>query len=209
MKKAVTFSLMVFFVLCSIGIVYAASYPAPPDKNDPPGSFRIFYEWDNFIVGKPNVHKPGADLQGPGDSYRFTVIRNDKWANDPSLEVVQSMIGVHIDDYDWSKAGGDSKPEWGKILVNGKPAQYVIFSPVDKRKPDSSEFMEIVGDEEISPEGAEIPPYIFVITDEMKKSKSVTIEIINLRSDGTTNSNAPYGNFIVNRVGCHVWYKKK
>ena len=209
MKKAMTFSLMVFFVLGTLGIVYAGSYPAPPDKNDPPGSFRIFYEWDNFIVGKPNVHKPGADLQGPRDSYRFTVIRNDKWANDPSLEVVQSMIGVHIDDYDWSKAGGDSKPEWGKILVNGKPAQFVIFSPVDKRKPGSSEFMEIVGDTEISPEGAMIPPYIFVITEEMKKSKSVTIEIINLRSDGTTNSNAPYGNFIVNRVGCHVWYKKK
>ena len=72
-----------------------------------------------------------------------------------------------------------------------------------------AEFLEIVGDEEISPEGAEIPPYIFAITDAMKKSNQVTVEIINLRSDGTTNSNAPYGNFIVNRVGCHVWYKKK
>ena len=57
-------------------------------KNDPPGSFRIFYEWDNFTPVKPNVHKPGADLQGPGDSYRFTAIRDDKWSNDPSLEVV-------------------------------------------------------------------------------------------------------------------------
>ena len=190
MKKILTLSLMVFFVLGTLGIVYAASYPAPPDKNDPPGSFRIFYEWDNFEPGKPNIQKPGADLQGPGDSYRFTVIRDDKWANDPSLEVVQSMVGVHIYDFDWTKAGGDSKPEWGKILVNGKPAQFVIFSPVDKRKPASSEFLEIVGDEEISPEGAEIPPYIFVITDEMIKSKSVTIEIINLRSDGSTHSNA-------------------
>jgi hypothetical protein len=209
MKKALTLSFITFFVLGTLGIVYAASYPAPPAKNDPPGSFRIFYEWDNFTPGKPNVQKPGADLQGPGDSYRFTVIRNDKWSNDPSLEVVRAMIGVHINDYDWSKESGDAKSEWGKILINGSPAQFVIFSPVDKRKPGSSEFLEIAGDEEISPEGAEIPPYIFFVTDEMKKSKSVTVEIINLRSDGTTNSNAPYGNFVVNRVGTHVWYKKK
>ena len=209
MKKAVTFSIMVFFVLGTLGIVYAGPHPMEPAKNDPPGSFRIAYEWDNFTPGKPNVHKPGADLQGPGDSYRFTVIRDDKWANDPAYEVVQSMVGIHIDDYDWSKEAGDAKPEWGKILVNGKPAGFVIFSPVDKRKPASSEFLEIVSDPEISPEGASIPPYIFVITEEMKKSKSVTIEIINLRKDGSINSNAPYGNFIVNRIGCHVWYKKK
>ena len=134
MKKVVIFSLAVFFILGTMGMSFAASYKAPPADNDPPGSFRIFYEWDNFIPGKPNVHKPGADLQGPGDSYRYTIIRDDEWSNDPTLEVVRSMVGIHINDYDWSKENGDAKPEWGKILVNGQPAKFVIFSPLDKRK---------------------------------------------------------------------------
>ena len=211
MKKTAIFLFMVLFTFCTLGIAFAGShYVEPNPKRDPPGSVHMAYEWENFTPGKPNVHLPGADLQGPGDSYRYTVIRDDKYANNPDYEVVNAVVGVHIDDYDWSAEKGDTKQEWGKILVDGKASKYKAILPTDKRKPGSSEFMEMISDAEITPKGRPLfPPYIFSITAEMKKSKTLVMEIVNLRKDGSINSNAPYGNFVVNRIGVHVWYKKK
>jgi hypothetical protein len=168
------------------------------------------YECDTFTPGKPNVHLPGADLNGPGDVYRHTLIRDDKYANDPNYEVVNAGCGVHIDDYDWSKESGDKEPEWGRILVNGTPRNYGIVFPNDKREPGSSEFVEMVSDAEISAEGGRLdPPYVFDVTEDTKKSKMLVIEVINLRKDGSVDGDAPFGDFVVNRVGYHVWYKKK
>jgi hypothetical protein len=216
MRIGTTFIFITLLVLGTMGTAYAGSFPAPPSKADPPGSFRIFYEWDNFFPGesdttpgKSDVHKPGADLQGPGDAYRYTVMRDDQYGDNPNYEVVRAMIGIHIDDYDWNRESGDGKPEWGKILINGQPAKALKFSPVDPREPALTDFVEIVGDEEISPKGAFIPPYIFMVTDEFKNSKSLTVEIVNLRKDGSVDGTAPYGDFVVNRIGAHVWYKKK
>ena len=48
-----------------------------------------------------------------------------------------------------------------------------------------------------------------VLTEDAKKSKMLVIEVINLRKDGSVDGDAPFGDFVVNRIGYHVWYKKK
>ena len=64
-------------------------------------------------------------------------------------------------------------------------------------------------DAEISGDGPLMPPYIFELTEDAKKSKWLVFEVINLRKDGSVDGDAPFGDFVVNRVGFHVWYKKK
>ena len=203
---------MMFFVLGAFGIAGAGSHLIPPNpERDPKGSdVHMAYECETFTPGKPNKHLPGTDLNGPGDTYRYTLIRDDEYANDPNYEIVNAVAGVHIDDYDWSKESGDREPEWGRILINGKPMKYDIIFPTDKRKPESSDFIEIVSDAEISPGGGPLmPPYIFNVTEAAKKSKKLVFEITNLRKDRSVNGDAPFGNFVVNRIGYHVWYKKR
>ena len=212
MKRVSVLLSVMFFIVGTAGIALAGAHLTPPGPMDPKGieTVHMVYECDTFTPGKPNIHLPGADLNGPGDSYRYTLIRDDKYANDPDYEIVNAVAGVHIDDYDWSKESGDREPEWGRILVNGKPMKYVIMLPTDKRQPESSEFIEIVSDAEISQEGGPLmPPYIFSLTEEAKKSKMLVFEVTNLRKDGSVDGDAPFGNFVVNRIGYHVWYKKK
>jgi len=212
MKRVCMVLCVMFFIVSTAGIALAGSHLTPPGPMDPKGveTVHVAYECDTFTPGKPNVHLPGADLAGPGDVYRYTLIRNDKYANDPNYEIFSASAGVHIDDYDWSKESGDRQPEWGRILVNGTPRKYDIRFPTDKRKPGSSEVMEMVSDAEISAEGGPLrPPYIFVVTEDAKKSKMLIFEITNLRKDGSVDSDEPFGNFVVNRIGYHVWYKKK
>jgi hypothetical protein len=190
----------------------AGSHEMPPNpERDPEGTaVHMAYECNTFTPGKPNTHVPGADLNGPGDMYRYTLIRDDKYANDPSYEIIKAIVGVHVDDYDWNKDSGDTKPEWGKILINGKAMEYMIVFPGDKRKPASSEFVEIVSDAEITPKGLPLmPPYIFNVLEEAKKGKTITFEVTNLRKDGSVKGSAEFGNFVVNRIGYHVYYKKK
>ena len=211
MKRTVVLLSVMFFVLIPFGIAFGGAYVMPPSERDPKGTeVHIAYEHATFTPGKPNVILPGAELNGPGDIYRYTLIRDDKYANDPNYVILDAVVAVHIDDYDWSKESGDGKPEWGKILVNGKPMEYVIALPTDKRKPALSDFIEMVSDAEITPEGRSLfPPYIFNVTEEAKKSKVLVIEVINLRKDGSINGDAPFGNFVVNRFGHRVWYGKK
>jgi len=212
MKRTVVLISVIFFVLIPLGFAYGGAHVMPLNpERDPKGSeVHMAYECATFTPGKPNVHMPGADLNGPGDIYRYTLIRDDKYANDPNYVILNAIAGVHVDDYDWSKASGDGNPEWGKILVNGKPMEYLILLPTDKRKPALSDFIEMVSDAEISAEGGPLmPPYIFNVTEEAKKSKMLVFEIINLRKDGSVNGDAPFGNFVINRIGYHVWYGKK
>jgi hypothetical protein len=212
MKRIEMSWLVMFFVLVTAGITFAGAHYTPPGPMDPKGfgeTVHMAYECDTFTPGKPNVHLPGADLKGPGDLYRYTMFRDDKYANDPNYEVVHAIVGVHIDDYDASK-DGDKEPEWGKILINGEPMNYPIIFPPDKRKPGSSEFMEMFSDIEISPNPKHLmPPYIFNVTELAKENKFLVFEIMNLRKDGTIDGDAPFGDFVVNRIGYHVWYKKK
>ena len=212
MKRVSMVLCVMFFVVGTAGIALAGSHYTPPGGMDPKGiddTVHMAYECDTFTPGKPDVHLPGAALNGPGDMYRHTMIRDDKYANDPNYEIVAASAGVHIDDYDWSKESGDKEPEWGKILVNGTPREYAIRLPTDKRKPGKTDFMEMFSDAEISGEGRLFPPYIFDLTEEAKKSKMLVFEVINLREDGSVDGDAPFGDFVVNRVGYHVWYKKK
>ncbi|MFC1863225.1 hypothetical protein ACFL1Z_04645 [Thermodesulfobacteriota bacterium] len=216
MRKLYVFLSVFLLIVGSAGIALAGAHFTPPSPMDPKGieTVHMAYECDTFTPGVPgktaNVHLPGVDLAGPGDVYRFTIIRDDAYANDPNYEVVRVIIGVHIDDYDWSKASGDMKPEWGSILIGGEPMNYVIMFPWDKRKPASSAFMEIVSDAEVSKDPKQLmPPYIFDTTALFKENQSVVIEIANLRNDGRIGGGAQFGNFVVNRIGCHVWYKKK
>jgi hypothetical protein len=83
--------------------------------------------------------------------------------------------------------------------------------PFDQREPESTELLEVISDLEYSPKPKEHlwPPYIFNVTEFFKQSNTVVLEITNVRKDGSIDTNAPFGNFVVNRIGCHVWYKKK
>jgi hypothetical protein len=214
MKRVCMVMCVMFFIVGTAGIALAGAHFIPPGGMDPKGVeglVHMAYECDTFTPGKPNVHVPGADLAGPGDMYRFTLIRDDKYANDPSYYIYRATAGVHIDDYDWTREYGDKEPEWGRILVNGTPRTYIIlFKKTDKREPGSSEFGEMVSDAEISAVGGPlVPPYIFDVTEDTKKSKMLIFEVTNLRKDGSVDSDAPFGSFVVNRIGYHVWYKKK
>ena len=203
-----------FASLASIQLSYAASYLMPAADRDPEGSdVHIAYENDTFTPNtEGNIHLPGAALSIPGDTYKFTLLREDKYAKDPNYEIVKAIAGVHIDDYDWSKASGDAKPEWGRILINGKVVKTTPTFPWDKRSSESSELLEMVSDAEVSKSPTNLlPSYIFDVTEQAKKAKWLTFEITNTREDGSTDieGEAAYGSFVVNRVGYHVWYKKK
>ena len=200
-----------FFIVGTAGTALAGAHLTPPGPEDPKGieTIHMAYECDTFTPGKPNVHLPGADLAAPGDGYRYTIILNDQYADNPDYEIVQAFAGLHIDDYDAGKEG-DKAPEWGRILINGKPMKTTKIFPFDKREPQSSERLEMISDLEFSPNPKRLmPPYIFDLTELFKKDKNVVFEITNVREDGSIDSDAPFGNFVVNRIGCHVWYKKK
>lgn len=212
MKKVMVVLNVLFWVFGSVGFVLAGAHLEAPGPMDPKGieTVHMAYENNTFTPGKPFVHLPGVDLAGPGDSYRYTIIRDDKYANDPNYEIVNAIIGVHIDDYDANKEG-DRTPEWGKILLNGKPMTTVKLLPFDTMAPQSTKILEMVSDLEFSPEPDKklFPPYIFNVTELFKKQKDNIIEVINLRQDGSIEGDAPFGDFVINRIGCHVWYKKK
>lgn len=191
---------------------FSGAHLIPKGVTDPTDAdIHIAYESDTFITGKVYKQIPGADLAAPGDNYRFTIIREDEFANNPNYEVVLAVAGVHIDDYDLQKNLKDSELEWGEILINGNPMNTIIQIPNDKREPQSSKLIEIMSDKEVSnPNGPLMPPYIFNVTKEAKLGKWLTVNITNVRKDGsrTIDGTAPFGRFVVNRVGYHVWYKK-
>lgn len=212
MRNASLVLWMMIFILSTANATFAGTYLVPPGPMDPKNmeTVHMAIECDTFTPGKPDVHLPGADLAGPGDVYRYTIIRDDKFAKNPNYEVFKALVGIHIDDYDASKDGGDKAPEWCRILINGKSMSNLIMLPFDKRKPESTDLLEVTSDLEYSPNPDKLwPPYIFNVTELFKQGNSVVFEITNVRKDGSLDSNAPFGNFVVNRIGCHVWYKKK
>ncbi len=166
----------------------------------------VAYEWSTFDVQNPAAHAPGAVLSAPGDMYSYTVLMADEFALDPDYEIVRASIGIHIDDSDPSNPGR----KWGRIEVNGAVHPFVIFSKNDTRTPSDTDLVEIISDATLTGRpGSSMPPYIFDIKQELDAGRNVRISIINLRQDGTLDSEAPFGGFVVNRVGAHVWYKKR
>jgi hypothetical protein len=189
-----------------------------PMKNFPPvekGFVRDDYEMAVFNV---DTHKqePGTHLIGPGDNYRYTFFTNPKYVNNPNVKLQSAMVGVHFIDKDWTENQGDAHSEWARVLFNGKPMTWFVPGMLvksDYRKgdtPHSSELFEIEGECEAH-SSCRYPAYVFDVTaleDEIKQGKLV-IEVTNLRKDGTDHtqqSNAPFGDFILLRVGNHfVW----
>lgn len=176
--------------------------------------FKSVYEMPNYIdqqqVG------PGTHLNAPGDTYRYTFLIDDKYSQNPDkYQVHNALIGVHILDTDWNAVTGDTKLEWGRILINGKTQNWIVPSFLkgsdyrDAHKPKNSGLYEMVDDYEIG-NGKPIPAYIFDVTSLIKQEGNMlTIEVTNLREDGSVDSDAPYGEFSVLRVGFHLnWIEK-
>lgn len=164
------------------------------------------YEWSTYNPAKPEAHAPGAVLAGPGDSYSYTVVRRDDYAGNPDYEILQAIIGVHIDDSDAANVG----KKWGSILVNGKALPFAVVVSTDKRSGEPTDFVEIISDATLTGQpGSSTPPYIYDVKPLLDAGKEVRVTITNLRADGSVDSDADFGGFVVNRIGAHVWYKKK
>lgn len=205
MKRLVMILCVMFFVVGTAGIAFAGAHYTPPGPMDPKGVKSIHYAYENatFTPGEKGKNvQPGLDLAQPGDSYRYTIVLDDKCSNDPKYAIHSAIIGIHIDDT-------DKVDKWAKILIDGKTVTFKPFLPFDKRGPIPSGLIKVISDKEFSPGERMMPPYILNVTDLMKKNKKIVIEITNLRKDGSIDGNAPFGSFIINRIGCHVYYVEK
>jgi len=208
-------TIFVYVAVCMVTVftsssVFAdtVSIKADPDPTwDPVGSdVHMAYEWATYNPAVPTEHAPGAVLSGPGDSYSYTVVRNDTYAANPDYEVLRAIIGVHIDDSDIKSPN----KKWGSILVNGKALPFMIMGDKDKRTAVPTDMVEIISDAKLTGQpGSSVPPYIFDVKPILDAGKEVRVTVTNLRSDGSLDSDAAFGGFIVNRIGAHVWYKKK
>lgn len=208
-------SVFVFSVAC-LAITFTSlstvadtvSIKADPDPSwDPVGSdVHMAYEWSTYNPVAPTEHAPGAVLAGPGDSYSYTVMRRDAYAGNPDYEVLRAIIGVHIDDSDTKYLS----KKWGSILVNGKALPFVIMSDKDKRTAVPTDMVEIISDATLTGQpGSSVPPYIFDVKSVLNAGEEVRVTITNLRENGSVDGDAAFSGFVVNRIGAHVWYKKK
>lgn len=192
---------LLFIIICKVG--------AEETKKD----ISIAYEMPVF-VGDEVPQKPGTHLNAPGDIYSYTFIINDKHSSNPDLYIKNAILGVHIIDDDWSREKGDGAQEWGRILINGKPMNWINLPFLKDmgyrvgQTPSSSQLYEFQDDNEVC-EKAPIPPYIFNVTDIAEKDRRVNIEITNVREDGKIEGDAPYGDFNVLRVGFRVIWAHK
>lgn len=187
----------------------------PMNVPHPEGQEPDDYEMAVFNPPK-DVQDPGTHLMAPGDTYRYTFYTNPEYVNHPTKELKSAFAGVHFIDHDYDAEKGDQFPEWARVTFNGKPMMWYVpdmLKPMGYREgqePYSSEFFEVESEEEAHPSGR-MPAYLFdlmPIADEIKAGKLV-VEITNLRSDGTDHtveSDAPFGDFIMLRVGNHFYW---
>ena len=74
----------------------------------------------------------------------------------------------------------------------------------------TTEHVEIISDATLTgTPGSTVPPYIFDIQDILESGENVRISITNLTEDGTVDGDGDFGGFVINRVGSHVWYRKR
>lgn len=207
---AIALGAWAYFPKGTVGQAQASTlaFQEPLDpSSDPKGSdVHMAYEWSTFNPLAPQEHAPGAVLSGPGDIYRYTILREDDYASNPDYEVVRAIVGFHIDDSNPSKPA----KKWARIRINDEVRPYLVMFKPDTRDPKAFDIVEVISDAKLSGNaGSSLPPFVYDVTDIMVRGENVSVEIVNLRQDGTTNSDANFGGFVVNRVGAHVWYKKK
>jgi hypothetical protein len=188
-----------------LGAVFSPVFAASGNE-----AIRVTYEMPNFVDGVQLG--PGIHLNAPGDSYRYTFIIDDEYSNDPSDRIEIAQVGVHILDTDWNSESGDAAPEWGRILINGQTQDWVHLDFLEQfnyrsgETPSSSALYEIEDDNEVGT--VPLPPYIFDVTTIARRDRGLTIEVINLRQDGSMDSDAPFGDFDILRIGFAVTWKK-
>ena len=211
MKKLNAVLFATFLLFCKWSIANTVSYELPENPDwDPEGAdIHLAYEWSTYDIENPAEHAPGAVLSAPGDMYSYTVIRSDNYANNEDYEIVKAIVGIHIDDATHSKLDTPNQQKWGRIEVNGEPRPFIVTIEQDVRVAHPTELVEIISDQTLTGEpGSSVPPYIFDVKDDLENGKDVRVTITNLRKDGQIQSKAPFGGFVINRVGAHVWYKK-
>ncbi|PHR91735.1 MAG: hypothetical protein COA69_11150 [Robiginitomaculum sp.] len=191
----------------SSGLAETRAHNKGLDASDPKGAdVHMAYEWATYNPNAPQARAPGAVLTAPGDSYRYTAIRDDDFAHNPDYEVLYAIVGFHLDSSDPEHPG----EKWAKVLVNGEARPFLVMFDLDTRKTGSSGLLEVISDAQFSGEaGSSYPPFVYDVTDILKTGADVNVQITNYRKDGQIEGDAPYGGFVVNRVGVHVWYKKK
>jgi len=200
-----------FASICAVVLFFGivGNVGAEEAKKDIP----ISYEMPVFVSDE-EPQKPGTHLNAPGDTYSYTFIIDDKYSSNPDLYIKNAILGVHIIDDDWSREKGDGAQEWGRILINGKPMNWINLPFLKDmgyrvgQTPSSSQLYEFEDDNEVC-EKAPIPPYIFNVTDIAEKDRKVNIEITNVRKNGKIEGAAPYGDFNVLRVGFRVTWAHK
>lgn len=175
----------------------------PPAKE---GETKVSYEMSTFdeVAQKQNG---GAELNAPGDMYRYTYMVDDKYINDPAYKLERAIIGVHIIDDDFVD-GVDKEPEWGSITLDGKPQKWIQF-PVPGHRVDEKPAMTDLDEIDSDPEQGGFPPYIFNVPELISDDGKLVLEVKNLRKDGSIKGDAPFGDFIVLRAGLHLFYVKK
>ena len=200
--------ILMVFNLQAVALAETHAYVENPDAGwDPKGTdVHMAYEWATFNPHAPEKHGPGAVLSAPGDTYRYTALRADKYAGNPEYEVLRAIVGVHIDSSNPEKPG----KKWARITINGVARTFVVMIPADTRQPASTHHVEIISDAQLTGNpGSSVPPFVFDVTDIMVRGEDVAVETTNLRSNGHIEGEAAFGGFVINRIGVHVWYKKK
>jgi hypothetical protein len=198
------------------GLTIAAEAADESSFEIPPGVEYSNHEQPTFH-GSKNPQEPGTALNAPGDTWVYTFFIRDEYL-DPEWKLTNESIAiVHITDHDWSKEKGDTANEWGSILINGKAVMTTLPEMLKQmggyrfgQAPLNSAFLEIECGSEAHPSG-QMPAYIFNlkdIEDSIKEAGKVVIQITNLRQDGSINGTAPFGDFIVNRLGLHLFWTK-
>ena len=218
MKKPLPLLCAVLLVIGVSGVVGAEDDPPGVPGPSPLPPDRESEDVENAIM--PDLSKsqrPGLDLNGPGDVWRYTFFLEKKHLND-DWKLTQAVVVLHIVDPDYDReAKKDGAPEWARITINGKPVTTwapPILTEAGYRKDQesfSTELVELDDEAEVHPSG-KMPAYIFnplELEEAFKKTGKVVIEVTNVRQDGTIEGSAPFGNFIVLKSGLHFVWKKK
>lgn len=190
-----------FGLICAVIFVMGISITAQAED-----LIHQAYEMPVFI--DDNIPQgPGTHLNGPGDTYAYTFLLNDKYTKSDKYRIKRAIFGVHIIDGDYDTEKGDQKPEWGSITMDGLTRKWIRLDYLGDgykpgQQPTLSSFYEIESDAQSD----DAPPYIYDVTD-LLKDHTLKVQVTNLRSDGTIEGTAPFGEFNVLRVGLHVWWE--
>lgn len=175
----------------------------PPAKD---GETKVSYEMATFDE-ETSTQNGGAELNGPGDIYRYTYFIKDDYIKNPDYKLARAIIGVHIIDDDFVD-GVDKAPEWGSITLDGAPQKWIKF-PVPGHREDEEPALTGLDEIDSDPEQGGFPPYIFNVPELIAEDGKLVLEVTNLREDGSVDGDAAFGDFTVLRAGLHLFYTKR